>query len=166
MLLKKRAGTFIVLMQCCLFIFIFPAKSAEETNDLIEFLKGEWQNTSFEIADARPIKKLSYSETMVRKDNDTLTITAHKSRDGKGSIKDMHIQIKGHRAILELGPFKASGKRENNCYVFTGKDKSQDVRKDYRLRLYTLGDKYVFIREIWSGGAVEEVDMSYLTRQK
>jgi hypothetical protein len=132
-----------------------------EPNELIDFLVGEWQNTSFEIADGRPVKKESYGESMVAKDADTLTITARAFRNGKDLVKEMHIVVKGKHATLSQGPFSAKGKREGNAYYFVGKDNG----KQYRLRLFALGDKYVFSREIWSDDKVEEVDLSYLTRK-
>jgi hypothetical protein len=142
--------------------FVSPALAADGPNDLVKFLAGNWENISFEIADGRPVKRESYSESMLVKDNDTLTITAHAFREGKDLIKDMHIVVRGHHAVLSQGPFKAKGRREGNAYYFTGKDEG----KEYRLRVYTMGDKYVFHREIWSAGQIEEIDMSYLLRQK
>lgn len=139
-----------------------PAIGAEEPNDLVKFLAGNWENTSFEISDGKPVKRESYSESMLVKDKDTLTITAHAYKDGKDLTKDMHIEVRGHHALLSQGQFTAKGKREGNAYYFKGKEKD----KEYRLRVYTMGDKYVFHREIWSDGQIQEIDMSYLLRQK
>jgi hypothetical protein len=137
------------------------ALAAECPNDLVSFLAGDWDNTSFEVSEGKPIKKETYSETMVVKDKDTLTITAHQFRDGNDLTKDMQLKIKGRHASLSQGGFTAMGNREGNFYFFRGKE----AGKEYRLRLYTLGDKYVFNREIWSDGQVKQVDMSYLTRK-
>ena len=66
------------------FILIVPfmifAKN-REPNDLVKFLTGKWDNVSFEISDGRPVKKESYTETMVVKDPDSITITAHGFKD-------------------------------------------------------------------------------------
>jgi hypothetical protein len=144
------------------FVCATSASGEDAPNDLVKFLAGNWENTSFEISDGKPVKRESYSESMIVKDKDTLTITAHAFRDGKDLVKDMHIVVRGHHAVLSQGQFTAKGKREGNAYYFTGKEKGTE----YRLRVYTMGDKYVFHREIWSAGQIQEIDMSYLLRQK
>ncbi|MBU6450142.1 MAG: hypothetical protein KGS72_00070 [Cyanobacteria bacterium REEB67] len=160
-----RSRRSAALVFSCLTLVMAAASAAfardAEANPLIDFLVGDWQNTSFEIADGRPVKKETYAESMVAKDADTLTITARAYRNGKDLVKEMHIVIKGKHATLSQGPFTAKGKREGNAYYFVGKD----AGKQYRLRLFTLGDKYVFSREIWNEGKAEEVDLSYLTRK-
>jgi hypothetical protein len=138
-----------------------PAFAAEEPNDLVKFLAGEWENVSFEISDGKPVKRESYLETMVVKDKDTLTITAHEFKDGKDLTKDMHLIVRGRHATLSQGTFIAKGKRHGNVYCFEGKENG----KKYRLRVYTMGDKYVFHREIWSNGEIQQMDMSYLCRK-
>ena len=142
--------------------FLSPAaQSSEQANDLVSFLAGNWDDVSFEISDGKPIKKEAYAETMVIKDRDTLTITAHAFRDGKDLTKDMTLVVRGHRATMKQDNFLAEGHREGDLYCLKGKAEG----KEYRLRLYTMGDKYVFIREIWIKGKVEQVDLSYLIRK-
>jgi hypothetical protein len=159
--------TLIWLPALTAFTFTFALASSqaiaeEGPNDLVKFLAGNWENISFEILDGKPVKRESYLESMIVKDKDTLTITAHAFKDGKDLTKDMQIVVKGRHAVLSQGIFSAKGKREGNAYYFTGKEKG----KEYRLRLFTMGDKYVFQREIWSDGQIQEIDMSYLLRQK
>lgn len=137
---------------------VFAAKAP---NDLVRFLEGKWKNVSFEITDRKTILREEYLETMVVKDSDTLTITAHGYRDGKDLTKDMHLIVKGDVVVMKQREFRAEGKREGNVYSLSGT--SGD--KEFRFRLYTIGDKYVFHRETWSKGRLEQIDMSYLIRQ-
>jgi len=137
----------------------FAAK--KEANDLVSFLSGKWENVSFEIADKKEVKRESYPETMKIKDFHTLTITAHGFRDGKDLTKDMHLELLGDTITMSQGSFKATGSREGNVYslkgIFDG--------TEFRFRLYSMGDKYVFHRETWKNGRIEQMDMSYLIRK-
>lgn len=130
-------------------------------NDLVNFLAGNWDNVSFEVADGKEIKREAYPETMVVKSEHVLTITAHGFRDGKDLTKDMNLELIGDNITMSQGPFKAIGKREGNVYSLVGKNGDDELR----FRLYTMGDKYVFHRETWRGGKIQQIDMSYLTRQ-
>ena len=137
-------------------------KDANKANALVTFLSGNWDNVSFEISDGNPIKRESYPETMLTKDFDTLTITAHGYRDGKDLTKDMQLELRGNELTMRQGTFSAKGSREGNLYSL----KSEMNGTEYRFRLYTLGDKYVFHRETWKSGQVVQVDMSYLIRKQ
>lgn len=131
------------------------------SNELIAFLAGKWDNVSFEIADGRDVKREAYSETMVVKDADTMTITAHGYRDGHDLTKDMHLILRGDDITMQQGDFKATGKREGNVYSMRGAAGGAE----YRFRLYAMGDRYVFHRETWRNGKLEQIDMSYLVRK-
>lgn len=141
-------------------VFMAEAKQSSP-NDLVKFLTGKWDNISFEIADGKPIKREEYPETMLTKDADTLTITAHGLKNGEDVTKDMHLEVRGNEVTMSQGPFKATGTREDAVYsmkgIFDG--------TEYRFRLYTLGDKYVFHRETWKNGKILQMDMSYLIRK-
>ncbi len=137
-------------------------EQAVKPNDLVSFLNGKWDNVSFDVVDGKEVKRDAYAETMVAKDADTLTITAHGIRDGQDLTKDMRLVLRGSDITMSQGKFTAHGKREGNVYAMTGTENG----KEYRFRLYTMGDKYVFQREIWNGDQVEEVDLSYLVRKK
>lgn len=134
----------------------------DSANDLVRFLEGRWENVSFEIAPGRPVKREAYDETMAIKDRDTITITAHGYRDGEDVTKDMLLRARGDQVELSQGSFSAKGTREDQVYSLRG----EYGGKEFRFRLYTLGDRYVFHREIWSGGKIEQVDMSYLVRKE
>lgn len=146
-------------------IFSFSAVAYSkdiEPNDLVKFLVGKWNNMSFEISDKNPVKTEEYAETMVVKDADTLTITAHGFRDGKDLTKDMHLEVRGNKVTMSQGSFKATGTREDSVYSLKGIYEGQE----FRFRLYTLGDKYVFHRETWKDGKIQQIDMSYLIRTR
>jgi hypothetical protein len=133
----------------------------ENPNDLVSFLAGKWDNVSFEVADGKPIKREAYPETMVVKDADTLRITAHGFRDGKDLTKDMRLEVQGNEVTMVQGSFSAKGTREGNVYSLKGKWEDTE----FRFRLYTMGDKYVFHRETWKDGKIQQMDMSYLIRK-
>ena len=135
--------------------------ATNQPNDLVKFLTGKWDNVSFEISNGKPIKKESYPETMIVKDADTLTITAHGFREGKDVTKDMHLEVREESVTMSQGPFKAVGTREDSVYSMKGVFEGIE----YRFRLYTLGDKYVFHRETWKDGKIQQIDMSYLLRK-
>lgn len=143
------------------FFMNVAAADTSKPNDLVGFLAGKWDNVSFEISDGKPIKREAYPETMVVKNPDTLTITAHGFRDGKDVTKDMQLRVRGKEVIMQQGSFIAKGKREDNLYSLKG----QVQGKEFRFRLYALGDKYVFHRETWEKGKIQQVDMSYLERK-
>lgn len=152
-------------MKTILFFLFFFSECLADTsnaNDLVNFLEGKWENVSFEVSEGSPIKKEQYPETMVIKDKDTLTITAHGYRDGKDLTKDMTLELRGNAIKMKQGKFEASGKREDNVYSL----KADFEGLQYRFRLYTLSDKYVFHRETWKDGKIRQVDMSYLVRKK
>lgn len=130
-------------------------------NDLVNFLNGEWDNISFEVANGKPVKREVYPETMTVKDSDTITITAHGFQDGKDVTKDMRLEVRDNKVTMSQGPFKATGTREDSVYSLKGTFEGTELR----FRLYTLGDKYVFHRETWRDGKIQQIDMSYLTRK-
>lgn len=131
-------------------------------NDLVNFLSGSWQNVSFEVSDGKEVKREEYPETMVVKSEHVLTITAHGFRNGKDVTKDMNLELQGSDITMSQGSFKARGKREGNVYSLAGKHGDEELR----FRLYAMGDKYVFHRETWKNGLIQQMDMSYLQRKK
>lgn len=130
-------------------------------NELVKFLTGKWDNVSFEISDGKPVKKEEYPETMIVKDSDTLTITAHGFKDGKDLTKDMHLEVRGNNITMSQGSFKAIGTKEDSVYSMKGTADGSE----FRFRLYALGDKYVFHREVWKNSKIQQLDMSYLIRK-
>lgn len=140
---------------------IMTFADVSKPNDLVKFLAGKWENTSFEVLDGKPVKKEEYPETMVIKNENTVTITAHGYRDGKDLTKDMRLEVVGDKAVMSQGSLTSKGHREDNVYYFSG---TQDGT-EYRFRIYAMGDKFVFHRETWKGGKIQQVDMSYLVRK-
>lgn len=132
-----------------------------EANELVKFLAGKWDNVSFEISNGKPVHKEEYSETMTIKDADTITITAHGYRDGKDLTKDMHLEVHADQVVMSQGLLSSTGTREDNVYSFRGVH--EDV--EFRFRIYALGDKFVFHRETWKEGKIQQLDMSYLVRK-
>jgi len=133
----------------------------KQSNELVSFLIGKWDNLSFEVTDGKPVKTETYSETMIAKDFDTLIITAHEYRNGKDLSREMCLKLDGNNITMMQGDFLAKGKCENNLYTFA----ASINESEYRFRIYTLGDKFVFHRETWKNGNVVQVDMSYLVRK-
>ncbi len=74
----------------------------------------------------------------------------------------MRLAVRGTEVTLSQGPFFAKGTKEDNVYSLKGQFQDQE----FRFRLYTLGDKYVFHRETWRNGKIQQVDISYLERKK
>lgn len=136
-------------------------KGAETVNELVRFLEGRWENVSFEIAPGKPVKREAYDETMAVKDGETITITAHGYRDAQDATKYMLLRVRGEQVEMSQGTFSAKGTREDQVYSLRG----EHGGKEFRFRLYALDDRFIFHREIWSGGKIEQVDMSYLVRK-
>jgi len=130
-------------------------------NDLVNFLIGKWDNVSFEISNGKVVKREAYLETMVGKSKHVISITAHGLKDGKDVTKDMNLELKDNEIIMSQGPFIAKGRREGNVYYLSGTFEQYE----FRFRLYTMGDKYVFHREKWLAGKIDQIDMSYLLRK-
>ncbi|WP_412471909.1 hypothetical protein [Halobacteriovorax sp. RT-1-4] len=137
-------------------------RTKELYNPLVGFLIGEWDNISFEISNGKEVKREVYPETMVGKSEHVITITAHGFRDGKDLTKDMCLEVKGEKVIMSQGPFRAEGIVKGNVYYLEGKHEDMI----FKFRLYTMGDKYVFHRETWKNGNIQQMDMSYLVRKK
>lgn len=151
---------YLFIIICVLGSPMILAKN-NEPNDLVRFLTGKWDNVSFEISSGKPIKKEAYPETMTIKDANTITITAHGYKDGKDLTKDMQLEIKDNSVTMTQGEFVATGQREDSVYSMIGFFQGTE----FRFRLYTLGDKYVFHRETWKNGKIQQIDMSYLIRK-
>jgi hypothetical protein len=147
----------------------FPGKSKiqkqgtdnQNANRLVSFLEGKWHNYSILVSDNNPVKKEDYKETMSIKNDSTITITAHSYKDSKDLTRDMTLVVKKDYVTMQQGNFIARGTRKGNVYSLKG----YAGDKEYRFRLYTMGDKYVFHNEVWANGEVEMINMSYLERE-
>ncbi|MGM0552086.1 MAG: hypothetical protein ACQESW_13490 [Bacteroidota bacterium] len=139
----------------------FAQTETSVPDDIVSFLNGKWHNYSFFIADGNPVGKQDYRETMKRKNDSTLTITAHGYKEGEDLTRDMFLVEEDSTIVMRQGNFEAVGKREGNVYYLKG----EAGDKEYRFRLYTLGDKYIFHSEVWAEGKMEMMNMSYLERE-
>ncbi|MCA1760972.1 MAG: hypothetical protein LC658_14495 [Bacteroidales bacterium] len=138
------------------------AQTSEKTaNEIVSFLAGKWHNFSYFVVEDEPVQQQDYKETMVIKNDSTLTITAHEYKDGKDLTRDMTLLIGEDKITMRQGDFSATGSREGNAYYLKGNSGG----KEYRFRLYTLGDKYIFHSEVWANGKMEMMNMSYLVRE-
>jgi len=134
---------------------------AHKANEIVSFLEGKWHNYSFIISNNNPVTREDYKETMCIKNDSVLTITAHNFKDGKDLTHDMILILKNDSIIMQQKSFIATGKREGNVYYLKGFAGG----KEYRFRLYTMGDKYIFHNEVWANGKIEMMNMSYLIRE-
>ncbi|MFO7977111.1 MAG: hypothetical protein R6U64_00510 [Bacteroidales bacterium] len=152
--------TFIILMFFCA---TGISKQQENTaNVIVRFLEGNWQTFSFSVADGQAVNTHEYRESMEIKNDSTLTITAYEYLEGQDITRDMVLIVDEGKITMRQGTFEAAGYREGNAWYLSG----MHGDTEYRFRLYTMGDKYVFHREIRNNGKVDQVDMSYLLREK
>lgn len=138
------------------------AQTEEQTaSEIVAFLAGKWHNFSYFIAENEPVQQQNYRETMAIKNDSTLTITAHEYKDGNDLTRDMTLLVADDKITMRQGDFSATGSREGNVFYLKG----DSGGKEYRFRLYLLGDKYIFHSEVWAGGKMEMMNMSYLVRE-
>ena len=135
--------------------------SNQNANQLVTFLEGKWHNYSILVSDSSSISKEDYKEKMSIKNDSTITITAYNYKDGKDLTRDMILVTDTKTVSTRQGDFKASGICEGNVYYMKGNSEG----KEYRFRLYTMGNKYIFHSEIWVNGKIEMMNMSYLLRE-
>lgn len=134
---------------------------AQQANEIVSFLEGKWHNYSYILSNGKPVAKQDYKETMRIKNDSVITITAHNFKDGKDLTHDMILILKNDSIVMQQGSFTATGTREGNVYYLKGFAQG----KEYRFRLYTMGDKYIFHNEVWADGKIEMMNMSYLIRE-
>lgn len=131
-----------------------------KANEIVSFLEGKWHNYTYTITDGRPVNKADYEETMTIKNDTSLIITAHNYKEGEDLTREMILAINENDVVMQQGNFKATGKREGNAYYLKG----YSGDKEFRFRLYTMGDKYIFHNEVWREGKIKMMNMSYLVR--
>ena len=139
----------------------YAQSNNQNANQLVSFLEGKWHNYSTFISDNSAVKQENYKETMRIKNDTTITITAHEFKDGEDLTRDMVLIIDSGKVVMKQGDFMATGKYEGNVYYLKG----YAGDKEYRFRLYTMGDKYVFHNEVWVNGEIEMINLSYLERE-
>ncbi len=153
----KKMLLFILWM-----ILSFNINAQQNANELVKFLEGKWHNHSYIIENDKEVVAHDYKETMEIVDSVNLSITAHGIKNGENLTKGMTLIVQKDSVTMKQGPFEARGIKEGNVYYLTGNYKAQE----YRFRLYTMGDKYIFHSETWHNGKIQSMNMSYLTRQK
>lgn len=156
-----RTTTLILVFMAMTLGAAVAQNKVPEQGDIVSFLQGKWHNHSFFISDGKPVTKQDYLETMQKKNDTTLTITAHNYKEGEDLTKDMVLVVKDSTIVMRQGSFRAVGKRRGNVYYLKGSAGG----KEYRFRLYTLGDKYIFHSEVWADGNMQMMNMSYLQRK-
>jgi hypothetical protein len=149
----------VILMMCLGKTIAQPGN--QKANEIVSFLEGKWHNYSIIISESNAIEKQDYKETMSIKNDTTLTITAHNYKDGNDITRDMILIVNDDKVIMQQGNFKATGTCDGNVYYLKGYYED----KEYRFRLYTMLDKYIFHNEVWVNGKIEMMNMSYLLRE-
>lgn len=156
--MKKLLLSFFLLTLSC---FVFAQHQQNQANEIIQFLQGSWHNYSIIVEDGKAVDKTDYKETMTIKNASTLSITAHDFHEGEDLTRDMTLILEGDKITMKQGSFEAKGLKEGNVYYLKGFYNELE----FRFRLYTMGDKYVFHSETWNNGNIEQINMSYLLRQ-
>lgn len=154
-----------ILVSILILMTLFGQTAAQtgnrKANELVSFLEGTWHDYTVYMAKGTPVDRQNYTETMSIKNDSTLTITAHNYKDGKDVTRDMILVIDNDNVVMRQGNFEATGRREGNAYSLTG----YADNKEYRFRLYMMGDTYIFHSETWGDGNIEAMNMSYLVRE-
>lgn len=131
-----------------------------DKNELVQFLEGKWINTNVEVHLDLPLSKKTLRETRRKKGMDSITITSLDSDTGKEIVKDLQLIVRGNEIKMRQGSFMAKGTKKGNVYLLNGRLDN----KEYFFRLYLMEDKFVFHREIWMDGRVQNLDISCLER--
>jgi len=124
-------------------------------------LEGNWVTRDVIVTPNQEVKVEEYMEIMKVKDSETITITALGIDKGKDVTRDMVIRLVGDKVVLSQRDFSAEGVKKGNLVSLKG------IYGDlvFNFRLYLLGDKYVFQKDVWRGSEIVEVQMSYLLRE-
>ena len=130
-----------------------------EPNEIIRFLSGKWRARDVVITADNDVHSREYTEIMEIKDPVTVTITAIGYEDGRDISRDMIIEMEDE-VTLRQANFIAKGSKDGNCVSLSGSQES----RTYRFRLYLLGDKFIFQRDVVEEGNLIEAQMSYLIR--
>jgi hypothetical protein len=136
------------------------AEDRRRANEIVEFLEGTWVTRDVTVTPNQGVKVEEYEEIMKIKDSETISITALGVDKGKDVTRDMIIKLVGDKVVLSQRDFSAEGVKKGNLVSLRG---TQDLLV-YDFRLYLLGDKYVFQKDVWRGSKIVEVQMSYLLR--
>jgi hypothetical protein len=136
------------------------AEGRGKANEIIEFLEGTWVTRDVTLTSNKEVKVEEYKEVMKIKDSETIRITALGIDKGQDVTRDMVIRLDCDKVVLSQRDFSAEGVKKGNLVSLRGAH--DDLVFDFRL--YLLGDKYVFQKDVWKGGKIVEVQMSHLLR--
>jgi hypothetical protein len=136
------------------------AERGSRANEIVEFLEGTWVTRDVTITPSKEVKVEEYKEVMKIKDSETVSITALGIDKGRDVTRDMVIRLDGDRVVLSQRDFFAKGVKKGNLVSLRG---THDGLV-FDFRLYLLGDKYVFQKDVWKGSKIVEVQMSHLLR--
>jgi len=140
--------------------FTLSSSVTAAPNEIVQFLEGEWWNVDITITEETGVRLNEYREVMVIKDDQTLTVTAFKIKEGQDVTKDITIKMNGDSVTLGQGDFEAHGVKTGNLVSLSGK--AGDFIIDFRL--YLMGDTYIYQKDVHKGDEVIESQMSYLER--
>jgi hypothetical protein len=155
----KRIGAFIPIL---MLLLVLPGYASAEPNEIVQFLEGEWWNVDITITAESGVKLNEYREMMVVKDDQTLTVTAFKIKEGKDVTKDITIKMAGDSVTLAQEGFEARGVKTGNFVKLSGASGEFSIE----FRLYLMGDAYIYQKDVRKGDDVIESQMSYLQRVK
>ena len=137
------------------------AADRRRANEIVEFLEGTWVTRDVTVTAGEEVKVEEYEEVMRVKDYETVTIMAVGIDKGQDVTRDTVIRLVGDRVVLSQRDFSAEGVKNGNFVSLRGA--YGDLVYDFRL--YLLGDRYVFEKDVWRGSKIVEVQMSYLLRR-
>ncbi len=148
------------LILVALTLIALPAPVSAAPNEIVQFLEGEWWNVDITITEESGVRLNEYREMMVVKDDQTLTVTAYKIKEGQDVTKDITIKMTGDSVTLAQEGFEAHGVKTGNFISLSGT--AGDFRIEFRL--YLMGDTYIYQKDVRKDGEVIESQMSYLER--
>ena len=126
---------------------------------IMDYLIGDWHCKSV-LTDDQGIREEAYKETIIKKDCDTLSITAFGIREGENVTKPMVFKEKGDDIYMIQGDFEARGKATKNALYLIG----QNDNKTYNFRLYFLKNVFLYQMEAIQNGKILSTNASFLTR--
>jgi len=148
------------LILVALTLIALPAPVSAAPNEIVQFLEGEWWNVDITITEESGVRLNEYREMMVVKDDQTLTVTAYKIKEGQDVTKDITIKMTGDSVTLAQEGFEAHGVKTGNFISLSGTAGDFGIE----FRLYLMGDTYIYQKDVRKDGEVIESQMSYLER--
>ncbi len=133
----------------------------DKPNEILAFLEGRWVCEDRVFAPGRAPVVHRYEETIAIKDTETLSITAEGLKDTP-ITKDMSISVAEGQVTMGQGDFTATGKIHGNR-VLLFNDGYLD--RQYEIRLYLMGDTYLYHMDTLKEGDVITSQTSYLKRK-